>query len=255
MKITFLGTGPSPGVPSPCCDCEVCRSDDPGNKRLRASILAQNKGYNLLVDTSTDLRQQSLINKITRIDAILYTHHHADHILGLEELRCFNHFNNMVIPCYGREETFSKIRETFHYIFNADSSYNGWVSKVELHPIETNPFMLGGILIVPVEIMHGEMTILAYKFNNNSAYVTDCSAIPEESKNKLKNLDLLILNALRYDPHPNHLTLSAALDLVKELQPKRALLTHMNHQIDYKRVSKDLPEGVTLAYDGLCVEV
>jgi phosphoribosyl 1,2-cyclic phosphate phosphodiesterase len=255
VKITFLGTGPSPGVPAPCCDCEVCRSDDPGNKRLRASILAQNDGYNILVDTATDLRQQSLIHKINRIDAILYTHHHADHILGLEELRCFNYFNAMTIPCYGREETFARIRQTFHYVFDADNSYNGWVSKVELHPVDSKTFTLGGVSITPVEVMHGDMTILSYKFNDASAYVTDCSAIPDAGKEKLRGLDLLILNALRHDPHPNHLTLAAALDLVEELRPKRTLLTHMNHQIDYRRASKNLPEGVKLAYDGLCVEV
>lgn len=253
MKIIFLGTGASPGVPMLGCGCKVCRSHNPKNKRLRASILIQENGFNLLVDTSTDLRAQCLAHNISHIDAALFTHHHADHILGLEELRAFNHFSKTVIPCYGSAPTLSGIKKMFHYIFNGAPSYAGLVSQVKLYPVGSEPFFAGGMGITPLDIKHGDMTITGYKFNN-AAYVTDCSEIPAESMKKLEGLDLLILNALRYDPHPTHFNLDAALGAVEALKPKRAILTHMAHQMDAEETGKVLPEHVELAYDGLVVE-
>lgn len=254
MEIVFLGTGASPGIPMLGCDCAVCRSDDPKNKRLRASILVRNNGFNLLVDTSTDLRGQCLANGVTGIDAVLYTHHHADHILGLEELRSFNFFKKTAIPCYGKAQTFSHIQKTFHYIFDGNTSYAGTLSQVTLQPIGGEPFSLGGMGVTPVEVLHGDMPILAYRFGR-FAYVTDCSEIPPASREKLLGLDLLILNALRYDPHPTHFHLQAALKAIKTLRPRRVLLTHMTHQIDHRKAGKELPEHVGLAYDGMVVGV
>ncbi len=250
MKITFLGTGASPGIPMLACTCSVCQSNDSKNKRLRASILVQNGDFNILVDTSTDLRQQCLTHKISDIDSILFTHHHADHILGLEELRAFNFIHQKKIPCYGRKETFNEIKKTFQYIFQKNSSYKGLVSQIDLHYIDGQSLDLGGIEITPLDITHGNLTICGYKFGV-CAYITDCSEVPKHSQEQLKNLELLIINALRYDPHPSHLNWEGALKWIERLKPQRALLTHINHHIDHEKASKLLPKHVKIAFDGM----
>lgn len=255
MKILFLGTGTSTGIPSLCCNCEVCLSTDPKNKRLRASVLLQNQGFNTLIDTSTDLRQQCLAYGIQHIHSVLYTHAHADHIHGIDELRSFNYFNKIVIPCHGNDQTLKTIQNNFSYIFNGHRPEGGGVPKLTLQTISTEPFSLGGVLITPLEINHGSMVITGYKLNDNAAYITDCSKIPESTKDKIRGLDLLILNALGYKPHPTHFCLEEALAAVAELKPKRTLLTHVNHQFDHHKVNSELPENVRLAYDGMAVEV
>ncbi|KMP12085.1 beta-lactamase [Candidatus Nitromaritima sp. SCGC AAA799-C22] len=252
MDILFLGSGTSTGIPSLCCDCDVCRSGDPKNKRLRSSILIRENGSHLLVDTSTDLRQQCLQNGISHINYVLYTHHHADHVHGIDELRSFNYFNNAVIPCYGNKDTISEIRTKFDYIFNGTTQVGGGLPKLTLNTVDGEAFELGGVAVTPLNILHGRLTILGYKFNN-CAYVTDCSGIPDESRDKLKGLDLLILNALGFEPHPTHFSLGQALEAVEELQPKRTILTHINHKFDHRKVSAGLPENVELAYDGMVV--
>ena len=236
------------------CTCPVCKSTDSRNKRLRTSILVQNGAFNILVDTSTDLRQQCLTHEISDIHAILFTHHHADHILGMEELRAFNFIHQKIIPCYGRKETFEEIKKTFQYIFQQNSSYTGTVSQVDLHIIDGLPFTLGGVKITPLDITHGNLTICGYKFGS-CAYITDCSEIPERTQDQLQNLDLLILNALQYEPHPTHLHWGGALKWVNRLKPKQALFTHMNHRIEHERASQQLPEHVGIAYDGMQVEL
>jgi len=253
MNILFLGSGTSTGIPSICCDCEVCQSTNPKNKRLRSSILVCNGENHILIDTSTDLRQQCLINKITHINQVLYTHHHADHVHGIDELRSFNYFNDTVIPCYGNKDTIREIKKNFNYIFNKKTQIGGGLPKLTLQVINNKTFTLGGISITPLNIIHGKLTILGYKLNN-CAYITDCSEIPEETKEQLKSLDILILNALGFDPHPTHFSLNQALDSVKELKPKRAIFTHINHKFDHETVLAGLPEGVELAYDGMAIE-
>ena len=253
MIITFLGTGASPGVPMLACNCKVCRSEDSRNRRLRASILVQNKKFNILVDTSTDLRQQCLLAGVEDVDAILYTHHHADHILGLEELRAFNFIHKKTIPVYGKEETFKEIRKVFHYIFEENSGYSGTLSSVVVRPLKGRTFVLGGIPVTPLDIVHGSLHILGYRFGN-SAYITDASDIPTSTLEKLKGLDVLILNALRLDLHPTHINLEQALELARLIKPERTILTHMTHQIDYAEISRNLPENVELAWDGMRVE-
>ena len=253
MNILFLGSGTSTGIPSLCCDCSVCRSDNIKNKRLRSSILVRNEGNHILIDTSTDLRQQCLTNTITHINQVLYTHHHADHLHGIDELRSFNHFNKVVIPCYGNKETVREIKEKFNYIFNEATQVGGGVPKLTLHIVSNENFNLGGVSITPLDILHGEMHILGYKLNK-CAYITDCSEIPRKSKNQLQNLDILILNALGFDPHPTHFSLSQALATAEELKPKRTILTHINHKFDHSKISLELPMGVELAYDGMAVE-
>ncbi len=253
MNILFLGSGTSTGIPSLCCNCSVCRSGNIKNKRLRSSILVRNKGNHILIDTSTDLRQQCLTNNITHINQVLYTHHHADHVHGIDELRSFNHFNKVVIPCYGNKETIHEIKNNFNYIFDETTQVGGGLPKLTLNIIDNKSFNLGGVSITPLDIIHGKLTILGYRFNK-CAYITDCCEIPRESKNQLHNLDTLILNALGFDPHPTHFSLSQALTTVEELKPKRTILTHINHKFDHSKVSLELPMGVELAYDGMTVE-
>ena len=254
MRILFLGTGTSTGIPTLCCPCDVCQSDDPRNKRLRASALIQNNGFNVLIDTSTDLRQQCLTYNITQIDGVLYTHHHADHVHGIDELRCFNFFNKTVIPCYGNDLTLTTIRKNFNYIFNGEKPLGGGVPKLDMIPLDSQPFSLGGVQVTPVDIIHGNITILGYKVNN-AAYVTDCSGLPDRTKEILSGLDVLVLNALGFEPNTTHYCLDQALAAIAELQPKRAILTHINHQFDHEKVSRDLPDNVELAYDGLTVDL
>ena len=253
MNILFLGSGTSTGIPSLCCNCDVCRSANPKNKRLRSSILVRNDGSHLLVDTSTDLRQQCLVNNITHINQVLYTHHHADHVHGIDELRSFNHFNKTIIPCYGNKQTIDEIKNKFNYIFNETTQIGGGLPKLKLHVVNGEAFTLGEIAVTPLDIIHGRLTILGYKLNN-CAYITDCSEIPNETKKQLRNLDILILNALGFDPHPTHFSLTQALDMVAELKPERAILTHINHKFDHEKVSAGLPKGVELAYDGMVIE-
>lgn len=254
MKILFLGTGTSTGVPSLCCDCEVCRSDDPRNKRLRASALILNNGHHTLIDTSTDLRQQCLLYKVKEIHSVLYTHSHADHVHGIDELRSFNYFNQTKIPCYGREETLSAIRRNFSYIFDGSAQKGGGLPQLSLHQVGDEPFSLGGTTITPLEIIHGRLMITGYKLNN-AAYITDASGIPDETREKLKGLDLLILNSLGFKPHPTHFCLEEALAEVEKIKPKRAILTHINHAYDFEKVNAGLPENVELAYDGMEIEL
>ncbi len=254
MNILFLGTGTSTGVPSLCCDCEVCTSDDRRNKRLRSSLLVQNDGHNILIDTSTDLRQQCLLYGIQKIHTVLYTHHHADHVHGIDELRSFSHFNKTVIPCYGNEMTLAALKKNFSYIFNGTTQIGGGIPQLEPRTLVAgSKFELGGVAITPLEIIHGKMAITGYKLNN-VAYITDCSFLPEKTLDLLKDLDLLILNALGFKPHPTHFCLSEALEAIKTIQPKRAILTHINHFYDFEKVSRDLPENVELAYDGLSLD-
>jgi phosphoribosyl 1,2-cyclic phosphate phosphodiesterase len=255
MKILFLGTGTSTGVPSLCCDCEVCLSEDPKNKRLRASILVSENDRNILIDTSTDLRQQCLTHGVQHVDHVLFTHHHADHVHGIDELRSFNYFNKTVIPCYGNAPTVKELTKKFSYIFaNSAVQMGGGLPQLTLEAIGEKKFNLGGVVVDPLEIIHGKLTIAGYKINN-SAYITDCSGIPEKTQKKLVGLDLLIINALGFAPHPTHFNLDQALDAIETLKPKRALLTHINHKFDHQAISKELPPNVELAYDGLTVEL
>ena len=181
MNLLFLGTGTSTGVPSLCCDCEVCTSEDRRNKRLRSSLLVQNDGHNILIDTSTDLRQQCLLYKVEKIHTVLYTHHHADHVHGIDELRSFSHFNKTVIPCYGNEMTLAALKKNFSYIFNDTTQIGGGIPQLEPRTLVAgSKFELGGIAITPLEIIHGKMAISGFKLNN-VAYITDCSFLPEKN--------------------------------------------------------------------------
>ena len=250
MKITILGSGTSTGVPMVGCGCAVCSSPDPRDKRTRASILVQTAGRYILVDTSTDLRKQVIREKIPHVDAVLFTHSHADHIHGIDDLRGFHFIHKRIIPCYGGKETIATITRNFSYVFKGmeDAEY---APLLESHVI-SGPFSLFGLRIIPISLIHGTMPTTGYRFNN-VAYLTDVSRIPEASLAQLTGLETLIIDALRYTPHSNHLNIEGALRVVEKLRPGRAIFTHLTHEVPYADREK-LPDNVEFAYDGLTLE-
>jgi phosphoribosyl 1,2-cyclic phosphate phosphodiesterase len=251
MKITILGSGTSTGVPMVGCHCQVCSSNDPRDKRTRASILVECSGRRMLVDTSTDLRRQALREGIPQVDAVLLTHTHADHINGIDDLRGFHFIHRRVIPCYGSPETIGKITASFAYIFDGLHS-EGYSPLMEPFPVAA-PFELFGCTVVPIPMMHGSFESTGYRFDN-AAYLSDCSKVPDASMDLLQGLDLLIVDALRYSPHPNHFNIDGALQLVQALRPRRTLLTHLTHEVHHSDESR-LPPGVRFAYDGMALEL
>jgi phosphoribosyl 1,2-cyclic phosphate phosphodiesterase len=251
MKITILGSGTSTGVPMVGCHCQVCDSSDPRDKRTRASILVECDGRRILVDTSTDLRRQAIREKIPQIDAVLLTHTHADHIHGIDDLRGFYFLHRKVIPCYGSPETIEKVAGSFSYIFDGLQS-EGYSPLMEPFPVE-HEFELFGCRITPIPLLHGSFDATGYRFGD-AAYLTDCSRIPDASLELLQGLELLIIDALRYSPHPNHFNIEGALEVVAKLQPARTLLTHLTHEVHH-RDEVNLPAGVEFAYDGLVIDL
>ena len=252
MKLTFLGTGTSTGVPSIGCDCETCISDDPRDKRLRVSILIEHANQSVLVDTSSDFRQQALRHKLKRLDAIVITHCHADHIFGLDDIRPLN-FRYGALGLYANERAWPDIRRIFKYIFEP-SHFGGGLPQVIPHIVVSGAsFCLGSELeITPLEVIHGRLPVMAYRFND-FAYATDLSEIPLSTMEAMNNLDVLVLDCLRFKEHPTHLWLDRALKYIERIQPRRAYLTHIAHDVKHARDSARLPAGVEWAYDGLVV--
>jgi len=252
VKVTFLGTGTSTGVPVPTCTCDVCRSTDPKDARLRPSVLLTWEGATVLVDTATDLRQQVLRLGLRDLDAVCYTHAHADHIFGLDDLRMFNWRRGGAIPVYGSAITLAALRRTFWYVFE-EVEAGGGKPVLDLHEV-SDPFPLLGRTVIPVPLRHGRLEILGYRIGD-FAYLTDVSAIPESSYGLLSGLDVLVLSALRHRPHPTHLHLARALEEAARIGARRTLFTHIAHELGHAAVSATLPEGVALAHDGLVLEV
>jgi len=252
MRVTFLGTGTSTGVPVPTCSCAVCTSSDPRDRRLRPSVLLEWDGAAVLVDTSTDLRQQALTHGLMHLDAVLYTHAHADHVFGLDDLRMYNWRRGGPIPVYGSAITLDAIRRTFWYVFE-DVEAGGGKPALDLHPID-GPFTVAGRTIVPVPVQHGRLPILGYRCGA-FAYLTDVSAIPDASYGLLIGLETLVISALRIRPHPTHMHLARSLEAAERIGARRTLFTHIAHEIAHAEVAARLPSGVELAYDGLAVEV
>lgn len=253
MEILVLGSGTSHGVPMIGCDCEVCTSADPRDNRSRPSIVVRLETGTILVDTAPELRLQAIAYGLRRVDAVLFTHTHADHTHGLDDLRIYNARQGTALPLYGSPASMDDIRARFDYIFANTTQLGGGIPMLDLHAVE-GPFALLGHTIVPVPVLHGALPVYGYRFGR-FAYVTDCSSIPASSMELLRDLDVLILDALRHRPHPTHFNIEQALDVIAELRPRHAYLTHLTHDILHERVSRELPAGVELAYDGLTFEL
>lgn len=253
MRVTFLGTGTSHGVPMIGCACEVCRSTNPRDKRWRPSILLEVGGLAVLVDTSTDLRAQALAFGVTRVDAVLYTHSHADHILGFDELRRFNVLMGHPVPVFGDARTLADLRRVFAYAFADPPPRGGGVPNVRPFGVR-GPFCLGGVEVVPVPIRHGEQLILGYRIGP-FAYLTDCSGIPDAAWPLLAGVDVVVLGALRDRRHPTHFTVAEAVEAAGRLGARRTLFTHMCHDLGHDATNRRLPAGIELAWDGLVLEV
>lgn len=246
MKITFLGTGTSVGVPMIGCKCATCTSSDDRDKRLRSSILVENEGQTILVDPSVDLRQQALRAGLDRIDAVFITHCHSDHIFGLDDIRPFN-FRVGPIGCYASERTWRDVKHVFSYIFRKNTAQI--LPQIVPHTLEGR-FCIFGLEVIPLEVIHGQLPVTAFRFQN-VAYVTDCNFIPDETLEQLEELELLIIDGLRRREHPTHLSLGQTLSYIERLRPQRALITHISHDLKHEEVSSELPENVSMAYDGL----
>lgn len=270
MELTFLGTGTSAGVPMIGCDCRVCRSDDPRDARTRPSALvsfadptAPDGTRRLLIDTAQELRLQCLRAGVARIDGVLYTHAHADHVYGLDDLRRFNPGKGQSLPLYAEDDTAAALRSLFRYVFETGHNpNNGYVPRLALQPIVAGvPFRpLPGVdlTVTPIRLMHGLLPVLGFRFDTPAgslAYCTDCSEVPPEVRDHLRNLDVLVLDALRPEKHPTHLSLDEALEAIADLSPGRAFLTHLAHNLTQAELIERTPDGVNPAHDGLRVRV
>ena len=251
MKVTFLGTGTSVGVPRIGCTCPVCTSQDSKNKRLRCALHIERSGHSILVDTGPDLRTQALTHAVNRVDAVLFTHGHADHLYGLDDVRSYCFEREEPLPCYADAQTIARIERVFDYAFdvNAPSS----TPQIELIEIKGD-FELFDLSIQPIYVYHGKLPVLAFRFGD-FAYVTDTNRIPTEGMERLQQLDILVLDALRHKAHPTHFNLSQALEVIEKLQPRQAYLTHIAHDLEHHTTNAHLPPGVELAYDGLTLEL
>jgi len=265
MKVTVLGSGTSQGIPIVGCKCKACSSANPKDKRLRVSVFVETNapvtppllrgggwgvGLKILIDTSPDFRQQMLLNNITDIDAVLYTHYHVDHIMGLDDIRQINQLQKKSINLYGNSETIEIIRRSFSYIFDPNTYKGGGIPDVNTKIITIDKFNIGYVEVTPVEYNHGPSTVFGYRIGE-FAYMTDCSGIPESEYDKLKGLKVLILDALRYRKHETHFSIDEAVAAAKRINAEQTYFTHMTHDIVHDEANAKLPQGIELAYDGL----
>ncbi|MGQ2966231.1 MBL fold metallo-hydrolase [Methylophilus sp.] len=249
MQLTILGAGSSAGTPALGCTCATCVSTDPRNKRTRcSSVVTLDDGRVILIDTSPDLRQQALRQNLLRVDAVLYTHTHADHLHGIDDLRAFCQINRCQIPLYSYPEAISHIQEKFGYTLRDPSHY--WDLPVLAAHIVQAPFTAAGVEVTPIPVMHGKIRIYAYRIGN-LVYMTDVSAIPETSFDLLQDVDVLLIDCLRETPHPTHVSVSESLALIARIGAKRNVLIHMTHELEYHALQATLPANVTVGHDGL----
>ena len=253
MKLTFLGTGTSQGIPLIGCQCPICLSTDSKDKRLRTSVMIQSETTTVVIDSGPDFRQQMLREDVRKLDGLVFTHSHKDHLAGMDDIRAFNYIQKKDMDVYANEETQAMIRNDFAYIFN-NNSYPG-IPQVQMHFIDkNNAFTIGDITFLPIEVMHFKMKVLGFRVENLT-YITDANFISAEEKQKIIGSDILILNALRREKHISHFTLDEAIEISNELESKQTYFTHISHQLGlHNEVEKELPLGKNLAYDMLSIE-
>jgi len=254
MRVTFLGTGTSTGVPVVSCRCRICTSDDPRNKRLRQSVLIESKGLYGLIDTTPDLRLQLLRNPIPRLDYVLFTHSHSDHLMGLDDIRPFNFRQREPIRAYASPMTAKAVRRAFSYIWDDRSQIGGGKPQLDLQEVE-ELFTHDGIEIIPIPVAHGDWTILGFRIGR-FAYITDTNGIPDRSMELLRGVEILALDGLRPAPrHPTHFTTDEAVACARQIGARETWLIHLTHEVDHDELDSQLPEGIRLAYDGLELEI
>lgn len=255
MKITFLGTGTSVGIPVIGCDCPVCRSPNPRNRRLRSSLYVQAGGLHLVIDTSLDFRQQALTWTVPRVDAVLITHTHADHIFGLDDVRRYNTMQGGVIPVYGSPKTIEHLERIFSYV-HEEAPAGTYRPRLEFRPV-TGRFAIGPVTVDPVPVVHGRAETYGYRIEEGGrtvGYVPDCSVMPADGIRRLGGVDVMILDALRHKPHSTHMALEESVGVLKEIGAGRSYLTHMCHDLDHEETQRGLPPGISLSHDGLTIE-
>jgi len=253
LKVTFLGTGTSQGIPVIGSNHPVCRSSDPRDKRLRVSVLIQVDGLNIVVDCGPDFRQQMLSNNVDRLDAILFTHEHSDHTVGLDDIRPY-FFKQGDIPVFAHKRVMASLQKRFDYIFASENKYPG-APSVQEHVINNESFTVKGVKVMPINVMHNRVQVFGFRVRD-FAYITDAKIIEEEEASKLKGVDVLVVNALRIEPHHSHFNLEEALKFIEKVNPKRAYLTHISHLLGFhEEVQAELPPNIFLAYDNLQIEI
>jgi phosphoribosyl 1,2-cyclic phosphate phosphodiesterase len=253
MKITFLGTGTSQGIPVIACGCEVCTSSNPKDNRLRVSVMIEVDGKNIVIDSGPDFRQQMLRENVKTLEAVVFTHEHKDHVAGLDDVRAFNYFSGKHMDVYANEQVQVALKREFHYVFSG-ANYPG-IPRINVIDIDTAPFDVSGVKFIPIQVLHYKLPVLGFRVNDFT-YITDANFISDEEIEKIKGTKVLVLNALRREKHISHFTLEEALELVKKINPEKAYFTHISHQLGlHDEVSKELPANVELAHDGLVVEM
>lgn len=253
MIITFLGTGTSQGVPVIACECSVCRSQNPKDYRLRASILIESPEAKIVIDSGPDFRQQLLRENLKTLDAVVFTHEHKDHLAGLDEVKAFNFLNKMRMPVYATERVQKALKREFEYIFS-EEKYPG-IPEIDLHTINDQPFRVKDIEFLPIDVLHFRLPVKAFRIKDFT-YITDANFISEQEKAKIKGSKIIVVNALRKEQHVSHFTFQQAIDLMNELKPEKAYFTHISHQLGlHDEVSKELPDFIEIAFDGLKIEI
>ena len=253
MIVTILGSGTSQGVPVIGCNCNVCKSLDFRDKRLRSSIHIEVNGKSLIIDSGPDFRQQVLRENITRLDALIFTHEHKDHTAGMDDIRSFNFLQQKDMPVFAREQVINQLKQEYAYVF-AESKYPG-VPQVEVNTVINEPFSVEGVDITPIEVMHYKLPVFGYRIGN-FAYITDMKTISDKEFQKLKGVEVLVVNALQKTPHISHLTLEEAVDFADKVGAKKTYLTHLSHKMGkHSEVEKELPDNISIAYDGLKIEL
>lgn len=253
MIVTFLGTGTSQGIPVIACECEVCKSLDYRDKRLRTSVHIDIDGKSFIIDSGPDFRQQVLRERIKQLDALIYTHEHKDHTAGMDDVRGFNYKMKKDVQVYALSRVIEQLKQEFAYVF-AEDRYPG-VPQIAINEIDNKPFNISGVPITPVEVMHYKLPVLGFRINEFT-YITDAKSIADQEKEKIKGSKVLVINALRQKEHISHFSLEQALKIIEELQPEQAFLVHLSHQMGlHKEVEESLPDHVSIAYDGLKIEI